>query len=264
MKQLCFFVALCAASPFPAFAQQLDRSSGTLNRQARATAATPARDWRFALRADGIFDAGSAGFSETVRVTKNVEEARFENSYRGKSGPSFAVAGILPVWRRLEAGLGVQRFSRSTPVHIQASVPHPFFFERDRTFEGDTGAATRKELAVHLHLATSLDVGERFLLRAFGGPTWFDVRQGLISDVTVAEEYPYDTASFRSAAIREGTGSGVGGHVGGDLSYFLTRQFGIGGTVTFSTGRVSVDAGSGRRKIDAGGVSGGAGVRVRF
>jgi len=46
--------------------------------------------------------------------------------------------------------------------------------------------------------------------RSAGGPSWFSVGQDLVSDVTVTQTYPYDTAAFASATAVHRSRSRVG------------------------------------------------------
>jgi hypothetical protein len=80
------------------------------------------------LLVNGGYQISSHDFEQFSTLRANVEDGSFTTDYDVKSGPSFDVAGGANVWRRLAVGVGVTRFSRSTPSTLTGSVPHPFFF----------------------------------------------------------------------------------------------------------------------------------------
>ena len=68
-------------------------------------------------------------------------------------------------------------------------LPHPFHLEQFRAVDG-SAAATRQETAVHVQLRVGATVGPRLEVTLFGGPTFFDVEQTLVSDILFEETYP--------------------------------------------------------------------------
>ena len=99
----------------------------------------------------------------------------------------------------------------------------------------------------------------------FGGPTFFTVKQGVVTDITFTESYPYDVATYRAATTAAGSASKMGFNAGGDLAFFFTRQLGLGATVQFAGTTVKMPAaGGGEQDIKAGGLNVGGGLRLRF
>jgi hypothetical protein len=91
------------------------------------------------------------------------------------------------------------------------------------------------------------------------------VAQQVVTGITVDEEYPFDTATFRSATTARARGSAPGFNAGVDLSRMLTRRLAANAMVRFSRGTLDVDAGNARRvATKAGGAQAGAGIRVSF
>ena len=108
-------------------------------------------------------------------------------------------------------------------------------------------------------------VGERLTISLFGGPSYFGVSQDLVTDFAYAEAYPFDEASFRSAGTASGSQSAMGINAGGDVAVFVTRRAGIGVSVQFTRANVELpSANGGSTRVQAGGVSTGAGLRLRF
>jgi hypothetical protein len=227
-----------------------------------AQAAPPFRGY---VTINGGYQATSNDFGDSTTFRANAEDGRLETDYAVQAGPAFDIAGGATVWRQLAIGVGVTRFSRSTPLTINASVPHPFFFNQPRSVTGEVGGLKREELAVHLQARGLIPTRGRLQAMVFGGPSFFRVKQGVISQVVYAETYPYDVASVGQALTTDASESKLGFNVGGDIAYFFTRQVGIGFTAQFAGATVEMPApDGGTTDVKAGGLQTGGGLRLRF
>jgi opacity protein-like surface antigen len=213
---------------------------------------------------NGGYQVGSHDFERVSTLRANVEDGSFTTDYEVKGGPSFDVTGGAMVWRRLAVGVGVTRFSRSTPSTLTGSVPHPFVFNRPRSVTGDVGGLKREELVVHVQAIATAPLGQRLQLMAFGGPSFFRVEQGMVTAFAWSESYPYDEASFSSATTVDADGSNIGFNVGGDVAFFFSRQVGVGGSIRYSAATVEIDTPGGTHEVKSGGVQAGGGLRLRF
>jgi hypothetical protein len=92
---------------------------------------------RIYVSVNGAFQTGGENFGETVTFRENAEDGRFTNDYEVKSGPALNISVGAGLWRNIGVGVGVTRYSKSTPTELSASVPHPFFFNRPRDVEGE-------------------------------------------------------------------------------------------------------------------------------
>jgi hypothetical protein len=161
--------------------------------------------------------------------------------------------------------VGVSRFSRSTPTLLTGSVPHPFFFNRARAVSGEVSGLKREELAVHVQARVVAPFGERVQIMAFGGPSFFQVKQGMVTNFSWNDSYPYDDATFAAAGTVNGKASKLGFNAGADVAFFFTHQIGVGGTVQFSGATVELPGGAGdTTDVKAGGGRAGGGLRLRF
>jgi len=221
---------------------------------------------RIYISVNGAYQTGSDDFGETVTFRENAEDGTFTTDYEVKSGPAFNISGGATIWRNVGVGVGVTRYAKNTPTAFSASVPHPFFFNRARTVEGDIGGIKREELAVHVQARATFLPTPRIQAVVFGGPSFFKVKQGIVNDFEITEAYPFDTATFNRGISTTADESKVGFNVGADVGYFFTRQVGVGGSLQFSRTTIDVPAsgGSGTLEIKAGGVQAGAGLRLRF
>lgn len=213
---------------------------------------------------NGGYQMTTNDFDSSSTFRANAEDGSFSTDYEVKGGPTFDIAGGARVWRQLGVAVGVTRFSHSTPSSLTGSVPHPFFFNRGRAVAGDVAGLKREELGVHVQARAILPVGNRVEVMAFGGPSFFTVKQGMVTTITWNETYPYDDATFGSATTVSADGSKVGFNGGVDVGFFFTRQVGVGGTISFSGATVEVEGTGITQEVKAGGAKFGAGLRLRF
>jgi hypothetical protein len=115
----------------------------------------------------------------------------------------------------------------------------------------------------------------RFRLRAFGGPTWFRMRQDAVTDLTYNQFYfihsRTNVAELTDYEFERIDGSGWGFHAGADGSFFFTRVLGVGGFARYSRGSIDLEntvaRAFGQRElvaVTAGGVQVGGGLRLKF
>jgi hypothetical protein len=214
---------------------------------------------------DGGYQGGTEDFSNGGTFTQYLEQANFDNDYDVKPGPQLNVAGGIRLWRALHAGVSVTRFTRTTPVRVSGAIPHPFFFSRPRSIEGDVTSLKREEVAVHVQARAVFAATPRVQVALFGGPSMFNVTQGVVGGVQYSESYPFDTATFQSATTSTAKESQIGFNAGGDVAYFFMKNVGIGVSAQFSRAEVTLPAGNATdATTKVGGIQAGAGIRLRF
>jgi hypothetical protein len=232
---------------------------------ARPAPAAPPID-RIYVSINGAYQTGGDSFGETVTFRENAEDGRFTTDYEVKSGPALNVSVGAGLWRNIGVGVGVTRYSKNTPTALNAAVPHPFFFNRPRTVDGDVAGLEREELAVHVQARATFVPTDRIQAVVFAGPSFFSVKQGIVNDFEITETYPYDTATFSRGITTDVDESKIGFNVGADVGYFFTRQVGVGGSVQWAGTTIDAPAsgGTGTFEIKAGGLQAGGGLRLRF
>ena len=234
----------------------------TLAASARVDAQTVVSE-RVFISANGMFQVTSNDFDDSATIRVNAENGQFDTDYDVGGGFAFDASGAFVVWRSLAVGAGVTTFSTSTPTAIDAQVPHPFFFNQPRSvtgeFEGD-----RSELAVHIQAKWIAPVNDKLLVTVFGGPSFFQVEQTIVTDFEYTESYPFDTATFSRAITSDESESAMGFHVGGDVAYYFSNQVGVGGMAQYSKATVEMTVPSGTTDVKAGGLQVGGGLRLRF
>ena len=214
---------------------------------------------------NGGYQLTKNSFTDGATRRQYAEDGRLDTAYQVKAGPSFDVAGGARVWKQLGVGVGVSRFSTSTPATLSGTVPHPFFFNQPRSISGAVGGLKREELTVNLQARGMLEAGRRLEVMVFGGPSFFQLKQSVVSDIAVSESYPYDAATFQSAMTTQSNASKIGFNAGGDVAVFFTRQLGVGVTAQFAQATVGVaGVGGAKHDVKVGGGNVGGGIRLRF
>ena len=224
-----------------------------------------AQDSRVTIAAGAAAQPGRASFTDAATFPFLQETARTEASYGVRDGIAFDVGGTFRVWRRFGIGVAVTRAMRDTNSETSGSFPHPFFFNTNRTGTWSDTSLDRSELGLHVSAAWQVIQAPRLNVSLFGGPTIFNFKQGVISDVELIENYPFDTIDAR---LVTGTvdGTAFGFHAGADVGWFFTRHVGVGAVARFTNAtKKGVRIGEGNPfDVEVGGVQGGGGIRLRF
>lgn len=226
-----------------------------------------AQDWseRLFVSISGAFQTASNDFSDRYEFERNLETGSTDVDYPVQGGFVFDAGGAYRLWKNLGAGIAVSVFSREDSAPTRSSFPHPFFFSQPREVTGDATGVARQETAAHVYAAYLWRISDSWRIVLSAGPSFFTVEQDLVTDVTINETYPYDTAEFASAQKERKTGSATAFNVGADITWMLSRTVGVGGIVRFSRASVDLDAPGGRTiAVDAGGPYVGGGVRFVF
>ena len=223
------------------------------------------QDGRVFISVNGGLQATSTDFADNIVFTAFVEDGDLDASYGIDSGAIIDIGGGVRLPGNLGVGIGFSRFDTSNDASVDARIPHPFFFDRHRAIAGSAPGLTHTETAVHLQLRWFAPVPDQIELSVFGGPSFFNVTQGLVTAVGFSQSYPFDKASFTEASTGEQSGSAVGYNIGVDVGYFFSRYVGVGALVRFSGASVDlVSQDEGRISIDLGGLHAGGGLKLRF
>lgn len=231
---------------------------------ASATAQTPWSE-RVHISLNGAFQSTTNDFSDRFEFERYLETGSTDVDYPVKGGFIFDAGAGYRFWKNLAAGVSVSYFTRDEVASTTTSVPHPFFFNQPREVTGDATGVKRSETAVHVQAMYLIKSGGPLRLVLSGGPSFFNVEQDLVTEVTITETFPFDTAAFGAAVKSRKKGSAVAFNVGADVMWMLNRTLGVGGLVRYSRASVDLDATTSRTiSVDAGGVYAGGGIRLVF
>jgi hypothetical protein len=217
------------------------------------------------LTVNGGYQLTANNFADGAVRRQYAEDGRVDVDYDVKTGPAFDIAGGMRLWKQIGLGVGVSRFTTSTSATLTGTIPRPFFFNQLRSISGSVAGLDREELAVHVQARGMLEAGSHLEMMVFGGPSFFHTKQSVVTDITIAESYPYDEAAFQSAVTTESKASKIGFNAGGDVAFFFTRQIGIGVTAQFAGATVNIPGvGGAKHDVKIGGGNVGGGLRLRF
>ena len=84
---------------------------------------------------------------------------------------------------------------------------------------------------MHLEVRWFESMGDTVELAVFGGPTFFNLQQDLVTTIGYDHVYPYAEASFASASTAPASASAVGFNAGIDIGFFLSEVVGLGAII---------------------------------
>ena len=220
---------------------------------------------RVVLSLNGGYQTSQFSFKDDVVFKKNLEEGHIVTDYQVPMEPGFDASVGVRVTQYFGVGGGISHFYHADVARrTVSSVPHPFYFKRDRSVKGSAPSA-RQELLVHLQGMLFAPVSDRILVTVFGGPSSVKLRQQLISKINYQEAYPYNTVVFTKANVVTQTATGWGGHVGVDVVVSLSDHVGLGGIMRYT--RATAELRSPDKatfSVKAGGLQVGGGLRLSF
>jgi hypothetical protein len=219
---------------------------------------------RFAIAVNGGYQPSTTSFDDRFTFDLNREVATVETTYPIDAGPLFDAGLSLRLWKGLGIGGAMSRFTADGLVQVEASLPHPLFFQRNREVSGESADLTREETAVHIQAQYQFAPVGKLLIVVGGGPSILDIKQSIATEVNFSEEFPYDAATFVGVDSRRISGTANGFNVGADLRWMFTRNFGVGGVVRFTRAKVDLEIDNRTVQVDAGGAQVGAGLRLAF
>ena len=211
------------------------------------------------------FPESGGVYREVLSAAAAQERVRLESDYRYRTGPLFDVSGGMRIAPYFALGAGISWLNAEETATVSAQLPHPLFFNRNRSISGVSSPLARSEMAVHLQALVVVPATNSLTVMGFAGPTFFNVEQQLVTDVNFTHAYPFDTATFSSAVASRESGSAIGFNLGADVAWYFTAHVGIGGFTRYSRATLELpSAGNETLDIRAGGLHTAGGLRLRF
>jgi len=239
MKPALLCLALCVTVAPKAHAQMTWTDQGFVNVTLGGQAGS--RD----LATDRTFDQ----YDEAATVT---------STQKVKGGGLFDVSAGYKVWRNLAAGIGFSHVGSKADAAIHASIPDPVFFDRLRPLDASTTGLKHSENVVHLMGVWMVPVTDKVDVGVSAGPSIFSVKQELPTELGIAEPGPTVTGVTVTSTKK----TTVGINLGVDVTYLVTKRWGVGGLARYTWGSVDLDGAS--DSLTVGGFQVGGGLRVRF
>jgi hypothetical protein len=243
--------------------------------QAAVIASTPRR------RERGWIDVniGAAAAAESSVTTEfNADDGSgelqtFRVGYNAPTGAAFDFGGGVMFTETIGLGIQFAGTAHRAPADLDIRIPHPRLFDRFASDAAPTeGDLDRVEGAAHIQFMFKAPLADdRLRIRLFGGPSYFRLEADAISDIRYLQTWSLlginevEIQSYDTDTVEE---TAWGFHVGGDVTYFFSRVFGIGGFARVSRGEVTIEDDDipADRPVDlrVGGLQGGLGLRFRF
>jgi hypothetical protein len=228
---------------------------------------------RFRLIANFDVMPGSLSYDDVRSTTVYAETQTIRTHYEAGSGLGGDGALQVSLYNGLGLLAGYTYATRDVSGTADVTRPHPLYLGRPRSASAELSGYGYKEGAFDVDLAYSprglrTAKGPHLDWAIFAGVTFFKVEADLLDVPTFDETYPYDELTVVSAPARAIKESATGWNAGGRLDYRFgkTKSFGIGVQLRYSSASVQLrgtDATT-AAKIDAGGLSVGAGIRAYF
>lgn len=234
-----------------------------------AAAQTRAWDDRVYLNVGFGVESGTSALADSKTFLIYDETGTVASSSEYTSGSLFDVGIGFRVWKNFSVGVSYHQEQNTADIHLTGTVPHPVFFNQQRSFNVTTGEGEfRKEQATHLQLGWMLPFGDKFDVLVFGGPSWFRLQQPVVSDIVITDSNsPFLTVTVNGTVeIRKK--SPVGFNVGADATYIVwsndSVRLGAGAFVRYALAKTNVLLLSTEQPTEVGGVQFGFGGRLRF
>jgi len=214
------------------------------------------------------FESASGNLNDATTFRVYDEDGSLSVAHAVDSGALVDLSLGARVWRNVSVGIGFHTGSTTGESAVQASVPSPIFFGRPRPVAQTVGDLNRTERAVHIQFGYMLVLSDRLNVHVIAGPSFFRLKQEVVSELTFTEQsFPF-TAVTASPVITERNDSATGFNVGADVGYQIYQtsdvKLGAGMFIRYANASVRLNVLRNEVDSDAGGLQIGFGGRVRF
>jgi len=213
-------------------------------------------------------EGGSAEISDSRTFTVYEEAGSIETQASFGSDAIIDISGGVRVWRNMGVALSYHAKSTTGTANVQASVPHPIFFDRPRSYTETIDGIDRDEKATHLQFGWMFPINDNFDVFAYVGPSFYRLTQEVVAGASIAEQGPPFTTVIVQPTIETRKESATGYNLGADATYmFYTRdrlRLGVGGFLRFTGATADIQLSDSAFETDLGGVQFGIGARIRF
>jgi Outer membrane protein beta-barrel domain len=205
---------------------------------------------------------GSHDLNSTSTFPLYDETATVNTAQKVKGGGLFDIGGAYRVYgHNLLAGVTYSHMGSTSEIAIDATLPHPVFFDQPRHVTSTQGGSKHKEDVVHINAIYMIPVANKLDVGIFGGPSIFAVKQDTVETVTVTETANPAQPTL-NAPVNRVSKTTVGANFGVDVQYLIGKKWGVGGIMRFAFGSVSIPGAA--DNLSVGGFQIGGGGRYRF
>lgn len=241
---------------------------GLLVGGSREAAAQVSPDDRVFLSIGFGLESGSSDANDLKQYTLYDEPATTEVKTPWSSGSLFEGGAAIRVYRGMTLGVSYHQETNTSEAAVTGTAPHPVFFNRPRTFSAAAGGLYRRENATHLSFGWVVPLGTKLDVLVSAGPSFFRLRQDVVSDVVITERGGNFTEVVATPATVTQRRSEVGYNVGADATYIVwqndSMRLGGGAFVRYSGATTNVRLLASDVETKVGGIQFGFGGRIRF
>ena len=184
------------------------------------------------------------------------ETAQVKSTQKVGGGGLFDISAGYKVWSNLAVALGYSYMSDSADAAITAQIPDPAVFDHPRTVTASAPGLKHTENTLNIMGVWMVPVTDKVDVGVSFGPSIFFVSQELPGAISVTEPGPTVTGVTTQKVDK--TAGGV--NFGVDVTYLLTKRWGVGGLMRYTWGSVDIASDS----MTVGGFQIGVGGRLRF
>jgi hypothetical protein len=209
--------------------------------------------------------SGTLNDSATFRLYDETGTKTIEQNVDSGSLVDFSVGAR--VWRNVSAGIGYHRGGNTSEAAGTLSVPHPVLFNANRVAAVSAGELDRTEQAFHIQLGYMIPLSEELSVHVTIGPSFFSLKQDVLTDVTYTEQAPFNSVST-TPVTTERSDSAVGMNAGVDVTYKFydtdAYRIGAGAFLRYAGASARITVIENDVDSDVGGLQFGVGARIRF
>ena len=179
---------------------------GAPGRSARARGTTPPARGpasiaeRAIVSINASYLTASRTFNDSRTFDLYTEQGSFTTDYQVEARVGVDAGGFVRVWRNLAAGVAFTTHKDDRDLAIEGRLPHPLLFNHPRAIEG-TAPGPAKRRPCTCRSPTSCRSETKLQVVVFGGPSFFTVKQSVVTGITFDEDYPFDEATFSGADV---------------------------------------------------------------
>jgi len=204
----------------------------------------------------------STTFTQSISFEAYAETGTLNTSTLIAQHPRFDAGAVVRVWRGFGVGIAGNAMSGTDTAQIDGQIPHPINANQPRPLSG-TADVFHHERAVHLQAAYWVQPAPRVDVIVGAGPSFMEVEQDFVSDVSYTQTFPYDSVTFQSATLTREQKSVIGFNAGGQVGVRLMSHVGVAGVVRYSHGTASFPD-TGATSVKLGGLELGGGLHLTF
>jgi Outer membrane protein beta-barrel domain len=186
------------------------------------------------------------------------EKATVTSTQKVGGGGLFDISAGYKVWSNLAVGIGFSHAGKKSDAAVAASIPDPRVFDTPRAITAIAPGLKHSENAINFMGVWMVPVTDKIDVGLSFGPSIFMVKQDLPETLSVSEPGP--TVSSLTTKSVDKTAAGV--NLGVDVTYLLTKRYGVGAMARYTVGSVDLDGAT--KSLSVGGFQIGVGARLRF